>query len=65
MLFPLAPGSGTLFRNAERMLRAERLEELDQQRLVSLINTSFGKTLRGDYLASIRPRLHSIYFSEG
>ncbi|CAM4705117.1 N-acetylglutamate synthase, mitochondrial [Caretta caretta] len=58
-------GSGTLFRNAERMLRAERLEELDQQRLVSLINTSFGKTLRGDYLASIRPRLHSIYFSEG
>uniref|UniRef100_A0A452GTK7 N-acetyltransferase domain-containing protein n=1 Tax=Gopherus agassizii TaxID=38772 RepID=A0A452GTK7_9SAUR len=58
-------GSGTLFRNAERMLRVERLEELDQQRLVSLINTSFGKTLRGDYLASIRPRLHSIYFSEG
>uniref|UniRef100_A0A8C3XQ84 N-acetyltransferase domain-containing protein n=1 Tax=Chelydra serpentina TaxID=8475 RepID=A0A8C3XQ84_CHESE len=58
-------GSGTLFRNAERMLRAERLEELDQQRLVSLINTSFGKTLRGDYLASLRPRLHSIYFSEG
>ncbi|CAM5137687.1 unnamed protein product [Natator depressus] len=58
-------GSGTLFRNAERMLRAKRLEELDQQRLVSLINTSFGKTLRGDYLASIRPRLHSIYFSEG
>ncbi|EMP33742.1 N-acetylglutamate synthase [Chelonia mydas] len=41
------------------------LEELDQQRLVSLINTSFGKTLRGDYLASIRPRLHSVYFSEG
>nr|XP_032647407.1 N-acetylglutamate synthase, mitochondrial [Chelonoidis abingdonii] len=58
-------GSGTLFRNAERMLRAEKLEELDQQRLVSLINTSFGKTLRGDYLASIRPRLHSVYFSEG
>nr|XP_006118399.2 N-acetylglutamate synthase, mitochondrial [Pelodiscus sinensis] len=58
-------GSGTLFRNAERMLRAERLEELDQRRLVSLINTSFGKTLRGDYLASLRPRLHSVYFSEG
>uniref|UniRef100_A0A8C8SHS5 N-acetylglutamate synthase, mitochondrial n=1 Tax=Pelusios castaneus TaxID=367368 RepID=A0A8C8SHS5_9SAUR len=58
-------GSGTLFRNAERMLRAERLEELDQQRLVSLINTSFGKTLREDYLSSIQPRLHSVYFSEG
>ncbi|XP_067397177.1 N-acetylglutamate synthase, mitochondrial isoform X2 [Emydura macquarii macquarii] len=58
-------GSGTLFRNAERMLRAESLEELDQQRLVSLINVSFGKALREDYLAFIQPRLHSVYFSEG
>lgn len=59
------PGSGTLFKNAERMLRVRRLDELDQGRLVDLVNASFGKKLRDDYLASLRPRLHSIYVSEG
>uniref|UniRef100_A0A0D9S130 N-acetylglutamate synthase, mitochondrial n=1 Tax=Chlorocebus sabaeus TaxID=60711 RepID=A0A0D9S130_CHLSB len=58
-------GSGTLFKNAERMLRVRRLDELDQGRLVDLVNASFGKKLRHDYLASLRPRLHSIYVSEG
>ncbi|XP_040845137.1 N-acetylglutamate synthase, mitochondrial [Ochotona curzoniae] len=58
-------GSGTLFKNAERMLRVCSLDSLDQGRLVNLINASFGKTLRDDYLASLRPRLHSIYVSEG
>ncbi|XP_077828116.1 N-acetylglutamate synthase, mitochondrial isoform X6 [Macaca mulatta] len=58
-------GSGTLFKNAERMLRVRRLDELDQGRLVDLVNASFGKKLRDDYLASLRPRLHSIYVSEG
>lgn len=41
------------------------LDSLNQERLVTLINTSFGKKLRNDYLTSLRPRLHSIYFSEG
>ncbi|XP_008269786.2 N-acetylglutamate synthase, mitochondrial [Oryctolagus cuniculus] len=58
-------GSGTLFKNAERMLRLRSLDSLDQGRLVTLINASFGKKLREDYLASLRPRLHSIYVSEG
>ncbi|XP_004621046.2 N-acetylglutamate synthase, mitochondrial [Sorex araneus] len=58
-------GRGTLFKNAERMLRVRSLDSLDQRRLVTLVNTSFGKRLRDDYLASLRPRLHSIYFSEG
>lgn len=58
-------GSGTLFKNAERMLRVRSLDSLDQRRLVTLVNTSFGKKLRDDYLASLRHRLHSIYFSEG
>lgn len=59
------PGSGTLFKNAERMLRVRSLDSLDQGRLVNLVNASFGKKLRDDYLASLRPRLHSVYLSEG
>lgn len=60
-----APGAGTLFQSTERILRAKSLDEVDQDRLVTLINTAFGRTLRGDYLASLQPRLRSIYFSEG
>lgn len=59
------PGSGTLFKNAERMLRVRSLDSLDQGLLVNLVNVSFGKKLRDDYLASLRPRLHSVYVSEG
>ncbi|XP_036195503.1 N-acetylglutamate synthase, mitochondrial [Myotis myotis] len=58
-------GSGTLFKNVERLLRVRSLDSLDQGRLVNLVNTSFGKKLREDYLASLRPRLHSVYVSEG
>ncbi|XP_059582235.1 N-acetylglutamate synthase, mitochondrial [Alligator mississippiensis] len=58
-------GAGTLFQSTERILRAKSLDEVDQDRLVTLINTAFGRTLRGDYLASLQPRLRSIYFSEG
>ncbi|KAF6095688.1 N-acetylglutamate synthase [Phyllostomus discolor] len=57
-------GSGTLFKNGERMLRVSSLDSLDQGRLVDLVNTSFGKKLRDDYLDSLRPRLRSVYFSE-
>ncbi|XP_030077637.1 N-acetylglutamate synthase, mitochondrial isoform X2 [Microcaecilia unicolor] len=58
-------GSGTLFKNAERIRRYESLDDIDQERLISLVNMSFRKILRDDYLASIRPRLNSIYLSEG
>ncbi|KAJ1136355.1 hypothetical protein NDU88_002772 [Pleurodeles waltl] len=58
-------GSGTLFKNAERVCRHESLDDVDQDKLVSLVNRSFGKTLKPDYLSSIRRRLHSIYLSEG
>lgn len=47
------------------MLRVRTLDSLDQRRLVNLVNASFGKKLRDDYLDSLRPRLHSIYVSEG
>ncbi|RXN00238.1 N-acetylglutamate synthase, mitochondrial [Acipenser ruthenus] len=40
------------------------LDEVDIDRLLSLINKSFGKNLKGDYIVSLQERLHSIYLSE-
>ncbi|KAG8430031.1 hypothetical protein GDO86_018624 [Hymenochirus boettgeri] len=58
-------GSGTLFKNAERLLRFDSLEDIDTEKLVSLVNTSFQKSLKEDYVKSVSPRLHSVYLSEG
>ncbi|CAH2302629.1 N-acetylglutamate synthase, mitochondrial [Pelobates cultripes] len=58
-------GSGTLFKNAERMLRFDSLEEIDTERLVSLVNRSFQKKLKEDYIKSVGSRLNSVYLSEG
>ncbi|KAM8946691.1 N-acetylglutamate synthase, mitochondrial [Pelodytes ibericus] len=58
-------GSGTLFKNAERLLRFDSLEDIDTERLVSLVNRSFQKKLRDDYIGSVRSRLNSVYLSEG
>ncbi|MGH0154786.1 UNVERIFIED_CONTAM: hypothetical protein FKN15_033526 [Acipenser sinensis] len=40
------------------------LDEVDIDRLLSLINKSFGKNLKEDYIVSLQDRLHSIYLSE-
>ncbi|TRY92141.1 hypothetical protein DNTS_031455 [Danionella cerebrum] len=58
-------GSGTLFKNGDPIHRYSRLEDLDTERLIALINQSFQKKLREDYISSLRGRLHSIYLSEG
>ncbi|OCT60043.1 hypothetical protein XELAEV_18046062mg [Xenopus laevis] len=58
-------GSGTLFKNAERLLRYESLEDIDTEKLVSLVNRSFQKPLKEDYIKSVSSRLHSVYLSEG
>ncbi|KAL2100569.1 hypothetical protein ACEWY4_002330 [Coilia grayii] len=58
-------GSGTLFKNGDPIHKYSSLDDVDLHRLLVLINKSFGKTLRMDYLASLRGRLHSIYLSEG
>ncbi|XP_053309658.1 N-acetylglutamate synthase, mitochondrial [Spea bombifrons] len=58
-------GSGTLFKNAERMLRFHSLQDVDTERLVSLVNHSFQKKLREDYISSVESRLNSVYLSEG
>lgn len=58
-------GSGTLFKNADPIYRYSSLEQVDIQRLVSLISSSFEKTLTERYLDDLEPRLHSIYLSEG
>ncbi|XP_067825062.1 N-acetylglutamate synthase, mitochondrial [Heptranchias perlo] len=58
-------GAGTLFKNAEPIRRYTSLEEIDTARLISLINKSFGKDLHEDYISVMKPKLHSIYLSEG
>lgn len=45
--------------------RYSSLDEIDVERLLALINKSFDKTLRQDYIDSLKGRLHSIYLSEG
>ncbi|KAM9745579.1 N-acetylglutamate synthase, mitochondrial isoform 2-T2 [Menidia menidia] len=58
-------GSGTLFKNGDPIHRHSSLDEIDGDRLLALINKSFDKTLRQDYIDSLKGRLHSIYLSEG
>ncbi|XP_075033337.1 N-acetylglutamate synthase, mitochondrial isoform X2 [Mixophyes fleayi] len=58
-------GSGTLFKNAERMLRFDSLLDINTERLTSLVNQSFQKKLKDDYISSVAKRLHSVYLSEG
>ncbi|XP_069760725.1 N-acetylglutamate synthase, mitochondrial isoform X2 [Narcine bancroftii] len=58
-------GAGTLFKNAEPIRRYMDLDEIDTSRLILLINKSFGKDLYEDYISVIKPKLHSVYLSEG
>ncbi|XP_056258475.1 N-acetylglutamate synthase, mitochondrial [Seriola aureovittata] len=58
-------GSGTLFKNGDPIHRYSSLDGIDVERLLALINKSFDKTLRRDYIDSLKGRLHSIYLSEG
>ncbi|XP_062310886.1 N-acetylglutamate synthase, mitochondrial [Osmerus eperlanus] len=58
-------GSGTLFKNGDPIHRYTSLEGIDLERLLALINKSFDKTLKEDYIESLKGRLHSIYLSKG
>ncbi|SBV43277.1 acetylglutamate kinase [Xanthomonas graminis] len=55
-------GSGTLVRRGEKVLRATAWSELDTQRLKSLIESSFGRTLVPDYFD--KTQLLRAYVSE-
>ncbi|KAF1689070.1 acetylglutamate kinase [Pseudoxanthomonas taiwanensis] len=55
-------GSGTLVRRGEKVLRATAWDQLDLARLRALIESSFGRTLVGDYFE--RTRLLRAYVSE-
>ncbi|WP_058363261.1 acetylglutamate kinase [Xanthomonas translucens] len=55
-------GSGTLVRRGEKVLRATAWSELDTQRLKSLIESSFGRTLVPEYFD--KTRLLRAYVSE-
>ncbi|XP_067228898.1 N-acetylglutamate synthase, mitochondrial [Chanodichthys erythropterus] len=58
-------GAGTLFKNGDPIHRYSSLDDIDIGRLLALINKSFERNLREDYIASLKGRLHSIYLSEG
>jgi N-acetylglutamate synthase len=47
------------------LARYSTLDDIDLDRLLALINKSFEKNLREDYIESLKGRLHSIYLSEG
>ncbi|KAK9977411.1 hypothetical protein ABG768_019225 [Culter alburnus] len=58
-------GAGTLFKNGDPIHRYSSLDDIDIGRLLALINKSFERNLREDYIASLKGRLHSVYLSEG
>ncbi|XP_077590953.1 N-acetylglutamate synthase, mitochondrial [Stigmatopora nigra] len=58
-------GSGSLFKNREPIHRYNSFDGIDADRLLALINKTFNKTLKRDYLDSLKGRLHSVYLSEG
>ncbi|KAK7940154.1 hypothetical protein WMY93_003480 [Mugilogobius chulae] len=58
-------GSGTLFKNGDPIHRYSSLDEIDVERLLTLINKSFEKTLNHNYIESLKGRLHAVYLSEG
>ena len=55
-------GSGTLVRRGERVLRFDSWEGVDLQRMRTLIESSFGRTLTADYFERTKP--YRIYISE-
>ncbi|RAN81029.1 acetylglutamate kinase [Bacillus sp. SRB_336] len=55
-------GSGTLVRRGEKVLSFDSWEHVDCSRMRALIESSFGRTLVGDYFERTRPR--RIYVSE-
>ncbi|MEY2170044.1 MULTISPECIES: acetylglutamate kinase [unclassified Rhodanobacter] len=55
-------GSGTLVRRGEKVLRFESWQGVDQARMRTLIESSFGRTLVPDYFERTKP--YRIYVSE-
>lgn len=55
-------GSGTLVRRGERILKFDSWDDVDHDRLATLISSSFGRKLSEGYFDQVDP--HSIYVSE-
>lgn len=55
-------GSGTLVRRGEKVFRFESWEGIDQVRMRTLIESSFGRKLVDDYFARTKP--YRVYVSE-
>jgi acetylglutamate kinase len=55
-------GSGTLVRRGEKVFRFDSWEGIDQARMRTLIESSFGRTLVDDYFTRTKP--YRVYVSE-
>lgn len=58
-------GSGTLFKNTEKILKFTSLDDVDLNRLDHLFTRSFDRRLKHDYFSLIKDRLSVLYLSEG
>lgn len=57
-------GRGTIIRNRERILEVDSLDGIERDRLVALLEASFGERLNPDFLTSIQDSIEAIYVSE-
>ncbi|TNN42070.1 N-acetylglutamate synthase, mitochondrial [Liparis tanakae] len=67
LLNQLLTESSAVITSADTLLTElySSMDGIDAERLLALINVSFDKTLKRDYIESLEGRLHSIYLSEG
>lgn len=56
--------SGTLITNKERLNKFKSLTEVDESRLLVLLEQAFGAPMVPNYLDMIRDDIHSVYVSE-
>eukprot|EP01094_Clydonella_sp_ATCC50884_P018814 TRINITY_DN354_c0_g1_i2.p1 TRINITY_DN354_c0_g1~~TRINITY_DN354_c0_g1_i2.p1 ORF type:complete len:874 (+),score=348.15 TRINITY_DN354_c0_g1_i2:185-2806(+) len=56
--------SGTLITNKERLLKFHSFDEVDEERLLLLLEQAFGAPLVPNYIDAIRDKVHTILVSE-
>ncbi|XP_014667707.1 PREDICTED: N-acetylglutamate synthase, mitochondrial-like [Priapulus caudatus] len=58
-------GSGTMFKNTERIIQYDNLDDVDIGKLSHLFARAFNRELKPDYFKEIKGRLETLYLSEG
>ncbi|CAK9303651.1 unnamed protein product [Gordionus sp. m RMFG-2023] len=57
-------GSGTLFKHIDTFIQTNNLRDIDKNRLVNLINTTFEKTLKYDFFEKLQDKIDRMFVSE-